>query len=272
VRRHPLLTFFGLAYLLSWLAWTPLAAAGLGWTAVRFSPYLHLLGGLGPSIAAIVVTGALDGQAGLSRLRDRCFGVRGRLPWVVFAVAAPVLLFAGSVAALVLTGHGHVAWADVGRSLEYPDLSRGTYWAANVVCYGFGEEVGWRGFALPRVQSRRTALSSALLVGLAWAAWHLPLFAFAGGLSSMGLAGAAGWLFSILTGSVLMTSLFNSSGGSLLAVALFHGVLDVVMTSPVKGALPNVMGAIITICGVGIPFVFGRVNLARVERVREPPG
>ena len=105
MRRHPLLTFFGLAYLLSWLAWTPLAAAGLGWTAVRFSPYLHLLGGLGPSIAAIVVTGALDGQAGLSRLRDRCFGLRGRLPWIVFAVAAIGGRTAEAFLVTVASGH-----------------------------------------------------------------------------------------------------------------------------------------------------------------------
>jgi hypothetical protein len=84
----------------------------------------------------------------------------------------------------------------------------------------------------------------------------------------MNLGGAAGWLFSIVTGSILMTWLFNMSRGSILAVALFHGVLDIVMTSPVKGALPSVMGAIITIWRLAIPFVYGRENLARVRRVQ----
>src|SRR6185369_15701969 len=99
-----------------------------------------------------------------------------------------------------------------------------------------------------------------------------PLFAFAGGLSSMGIAGAAGWLFSIFTGSILMTWLFNTSHGSVLAVALFHGVLDIVMTSPVKGALPFIMGAIITVSGIAIPVVFGRSNLSRAPRVQDPAG
>jgi len=266
--RRPLVSFFLLANLFSWIAWAPLVAAGLGWTTIRFSPYLHLLGGLGPLLSAIVVTAACDGRAGLTLALDRCFAVRGRFGWVAFAVAAPVLLFAVSAAALQVAGRGPVVWADVGRSVEYPELTRGVYWLANVFFYGFGEEVGWRGFALARLQARKSALTSALLIGAAWAAWHLPLFAFAGGLSSMGIAGAAGWLFSIFTGSILMTWLFNASRGSILAVALFHGVLDIVMTSPVKGPLPSVMGAGITIFGLAIPVIFGATNLARGRRVQ----
>ena len=127
------------------------------------------------------------------------------------------------------------------------------FWIANVFFYGFGEEVGWRGFALARLQARKSALTSALLISAAWAAWHLPLFTFAGGLSSMGIAGVAGWLFSIVTGSILMTWLFNASGGSVLAVALFHGALDIVMSSKVVGPLPSVMGASITIFGLAVP-------------------
>ena len=222
--RRPLLSFFVLANLVSWIAWAPLAAAGLNWTTLRFSPYLHFVGGLGPLVAALVVTGACDGRAGLLRLLDACIAVRSRLGWVAFAAAAPVLLFVVSAAVLRVAGQDQVAWADVGRSVEYPGLSRGV----------------------------------APLLGAAWAAWHLPLFAFAGGLSSMGIAGAAGWLFSILTGSILMTWLFNASRGSILAAALFHGVLDIVMTSPVKGPLSSVMGAAITLLGLGAAFILAR--------------
>ncbi len=253
------------------MAWAPLVAAGIGWTTNRFSQYWHLVGGLGPLLAALIVTTVCDGRAGLARLFDRCVSVRGRLFWVALAVTAPVLLFVVSVVALGVAGQGRVAWPDVGRSVEYPELTRGAYWLANIAFYGFGEEVGWRGFALPRLQKRRTAMTSSLFVGGAWALWHLPLFAFAGGLTSMGPGGVAGWLFSLATGSILMTWLFNASRGSVLTVALFHGVLDVVMTSPVKGALPSVMGALIMIWGLAIPFVHGRKNLSRSPRVEEPP-
>ena len=270
--HRPLLSFFVLANLLSWLAWAPLVAAGLHWTNIRCSPYVHLAGGLGPLLAALVVTAAREGRAGLTRLWEACIAVRGRLGWIAFAAAAPVALFTVSAAALRVAGQGQVAWADIGRSVEYPALSRGMYWFANVFFYGFGEEVGWRGFALPHLQARKSALASALLLAAAWATWHLPLFAFAGGLASMGIAGVAGWLFSLVTGSILMTWLFNSSRGSVWAVALFHGVLDIVMTSPVKGPLPSVMGAILAMFGLAVPFIFGATNLARERRVQASNG
>ena len=271
MRRRPLLPFFALAYLFSWVVWAPLAAHGLGWSARHASPYLHLVGGLGPLVAAVVVTAACDGRAGLASLRASAVAVRGRFSWIAFAVAAPLVLFAVAAAAQRFVWVGQVGWADLGRSVEYPALGRGAYWVANIVCYGFGEEVGWRGFALPRLQARGSALRSALLVGVAWAGWHLPLFAFAGGLSAMGAAGIAGWASSILTGSMLMTWLFNTSRGSILAVALFHGVLDIVMSSPLHGGVPFVMGALITLCGISIPILLHAENLARHARVQALP-
>ena len=126
-----------------------------------------------------------------------------------------------------------------------------------MVFYGFGEEVGWRGFALPRIQARRSALSSALLVGLAWAGWHLPLFTFSEGLSRLGIGGTVGWLMSMLTGSVLMAWFFNSSRGSVFAV--------------VVPRIATAMGAILTIGTVALVPLFGPSHLARHARTIEEP-
>ena len=79
VRRGPVLSFFVLAHLFSWLAWAPLAAGGLGFCAPHASPYLHLVGGLGPLLAAAVVTAACDGRAGLLKLAASAVAWRGRL-------------------------------------------------------------------------------------------------------------------------------------------------------------------------------------------------
>lgn len=84
-------------------------------------------------------------------------------------------------------------------------------------------------------------------MGLAWAGWHIPLFAFSEGLSRLGIGGTVGWLVSMLIGSVLMTWFFNSSCRSVLAVAIFHGVLDILMMSPVVPRIATAMGAILTI-------------------------
>ncbi len=266
---RPLLFYFVLANLLSWTAWAPLAAAGMGWTSSQFSPELHLLGGLGPLIAAAGVTYASEGRTGLARLAERSTRLRGRCGWVALSVAGPMLLFGVSALGLRIGAGMDVDWSEIGRSNEYPDLSRPEYWLANVFFYGFGEEVGWRGFALPRIQARTSAFNSALLVGCAWASWHLPLFAFAGGLSAMGVGAIAGWLFSIMTGSIVMTWLFNSSGGSVLGVALFHGVLDILMASPVRSPLPSVMGALIVLFGMALLRLYGRENLSRSPKIKD---
>ena len=104
---RPLSWFFVLANLVSWIAWAPLVAAGFRWKTIRFSPYLHLAGGLGPLVAAIVVTAACDGRVGLARVLDRSTAVvmtspaKGPLPAVMGAsiticgLAVP-LIFGGT--------------------------------------------------------------------------------------------------------------------------------------------------------------------------------
>jgi uncharacterized protein len=259
-----LLAFFALAYALTWAGWSPLVASSLGWTDTQFTPYLHLFATLGPALAALLMARA-EGRASLCRLASRLMLAPSR--WIVAAIGAPVAVFLVAAGVLLLLGYS-VNLGATGTSTEYPRLGIGTYIVANIFWYGVGEELGWRGFALPRLQRSMSATRASLLVALGWALWHLPLFAFAG-MSSMGLGAAAGWLVSIVAGSFLMTALFNASGGSVLVVALFHGTLDVLMTSPTGGPLQVTMGAVLTIAGLTVPFRFGRTNLSPRPRVMD---
>ena len=195
-------------------------------------------------LAAMIVTSLTEGQSGLTRLAKRC--AAGGL-WIIVAILIPAGLFLLATAIIALFYGAPIEWSSVGRSTEFPELPRSIYWLANVFFYGFGEEVGWRGFALPRLQSHTSALWASLLLAVGWAGWHVPLFAFSSGLSNLGLAGAGGWLLSVVLGSILLTWLFNSSGGSIGAVALFHAALDIFISSPVAAPLPNVMGATLTV-------------------------
>jgi uncharacterized protein len=267
MKRRPLALFFAFAYAVSWLFWAPAVLARLGWIGPVPSRVLHLAGGLGPMLAAIAVTVATGGRPALARLGRGC--VMGRR-WLLIAVLIPAALFFAATAIVAAFYGETIEWANIGRGTELADLPLGAYWLANLVFYGFGEEVGWRGFALPRLQSRAPALRASLLLALGWAGWHLPLFAFSPGLSNLGVAGAAGWLVSLCLGSILLTWLFNSSGGSIAAVALFHAALDIFMMSPVAPSLVNVMGAILTMGTVLLIPIFGRESLSRRPRVVEP--
>ncbi len=250
--RIPILGFFALAYALSWLAWLPLVAAARGWIDVAPSPYLHLLGGLGPAVAAAILIGRRGRPALVRWLRA---AVTAPPRWIAIAIGGPLAIYLAAAAALTLAGYS-LDLSATGRSLEYPALGVAGYAVASVIGYGFGEELGWRGYALPRLAARRSSVRATLYLAGAWALWHLPLFAFSSGMASMGPAEILGWASSIVTGAFLLTAIFHASGDRVLVVALFHGALDVLIGSPTGGPLQITMGAIATVAGIAaIPVV-----------------
>lgn len=271
-RRHPLILFFVLAYAFSWAVWAPAALLSGGTSEPQTSALLHLVGGLGPMASAFVVTALAGGYVGARELLGRVLRWRVGLGWWGLAVlGTPILFLVAAIISRILFG----TWPDFGQfghSEEFAFLGLLPYWSANIVFYGFGEEVGWRGFALPRLQTgRRSALTAALILGFFWAAWHIPLFAFVMGFDTMGLVGVPGWFISILVGSVLLAWLYNSTGGSVLIVAIFHGTLDITKSSPAGPQLANVMGALVTIWGLVVLHRAGPKELCRRCRKQEAP-
>ena len=250
---HPVLAFAILAYAISWSVWLPLLAARQGWVSWPASTYLHLWGGLGPAAAALIVTGVVDGRAGITGLRRSIMAWRGRLRWLVLAVLYPLTVFAvATVVARAIEG----VWPDLSRfgaSLEYPMLPLAVYWLANLVFYGFGEEIGWRGLAQPTLQRRHSALTAAVLVSLVWAGWHLPLFGITATYRSMPAIGFLGFYFSLLTASFVLAWLYLRSQGSILVVAVFHATFDIATTTPTTTTVvPILMGAVITVAGLAV--------------------
>jgi CAAX protease family protein len=91
------------------------------------------------------------------------------------------------------------------------------------------------------------------------------------GFDTTGLVAIPGWLFSIVTGSVLLAWIYNSMGGSILIVAIFHDTLDIAINSPSGPELANVMGALVTIWGLAVLVWAGPKNLSRGRRKQETP-
>jgi membrane protease YdiL (CAAX protease family) len=154
--------------------------------------------------------------------------------------------------------------AGFGRSREFPQFSALGFPAYNILSFGHGEEVGWRGFALPRLQTRHSAFFATLLLTLGWALWHLPLFLYRPGYVTMGAADVVGWFLSFLTGAVLLTWLYNESKGSLLVVALFHAAVDIVFTSDISSQpVITTAGVLMTCWGFIVLVVTGPNYLSR---------
>ena len=274
IRRYPLLTFFVLADAISWLIWAPLWLPYFGVTVLPTLPFHHALGALGPITAAFVVSGVETGRPGVADLARRMGLWRDRMCWLVVALCGPFAILALALIASRLAGAQSIPLADIGVSREFPQFSAIGFLVYNVLTFGYGEETGWRGFALPRLQARYSAFVSTLLLTGGWAAWHIPLFLYRPGYLTMSGAGVLGWLFSLVTGAVLLTWLFNESRGSILAVAVFHATVDVVFTSDVSSPfVVNTAGALTTVFGITVFVLAGPRYLSRkgmVVRSREP--
>ena len=217
-----LLTFFALAFVWSWTCWlfAPALKADFSVAATALS----LAGGFGPSLAAVVMVaygrGCGSGRAGLRRWLARCLQWRIGWPWALLAFVFPVV-FMG------LAGAAHVA---LGGTLP-PSPATGHVWmaAANfllifLVGGPLGEEFGWRGYALPALQTRWGWRVASLLLGAVWAIWHLPLFYSAGTVQShlpMGL-----YALSAVASSVLFAWLFNRNQGSVVPALVLHTAVN----------------------------------------------
>jgi uncharacterized protein len=246
--KYPLLSFFLLSSAISWSIWSPLLLAKQGMISSQPPQYLHLLGSLGPALAALIVTRVCNGSVGLRDLLRRMCAWRVAPQWYTIALL-PLLLF---FVAVLFTGSNSWAPQSFGRSAEYPELPALLYGIASILCYGWGEETGWRGFALPHLQTHQSAFKATIIVSCGWALWHLPLFGFIPGFSRMGIGGIFGWYFSILTGAIILTWLTNSTGGSIPIAAIFHGTMDIVFVSPASPSITNILGALITVWGIAV--------------------
>ncbi len=256
--------FFLIAYGLSWLIWSPLWLPALGITGLPVLPFNHALGGFGPMLAAFICAALEEGKAGVRRLLRSMLDMRSPSLLAVALLAPFALLAAG-----MLFVEGPFDAAGIFRNKEFPTMGFVIFLLYNLLFFGFGEEVGWRGFALPRLQRNMNALWASLLLTLFWALWHWPLFLYRPGYTSMDAAGMAGWFFSLLTGSVLLTWLFNSARGSLLVVAIFHATVDIAFTcETATPAVVAILGALITIWGIAVVLIFKPKDLSRIPRVR----
>jgi membrane protease YdiL (CAAX protease family) len=239
VRRHALVFYFLLAY------------GFTGGYALVFYVLLHInlnLLVLGPPLAAIIMTAAIEGAAGVRRLLGRIVLWRVGVQWYLFAI--PGIFVISLLGTIVLPGALASYHApSTGFLLNIPLIF--------VVSFLIGplfEEVGWRGFALPRMQRLQGPLIGSLLLGLLWACWHLPLFLvpdFASQNGGLSLASFSMLALGAIAISIIMTWVFNNTRGSLLIIMLIHNSVNV-SQGVVSGLFPGVNSNLNILIGFGV--------------------
>ena len=158
IARHPVWTFYALAYLYSWSIAVPLAAQALGLTSTHLPWALHYLTAFGPAIAAMMVARLLRTSDAERRTASISVERPRVLAWSIVGLASPLVLFEAARLSVRLAGEAAPSWPSLGAVNFLPDLGLGA-WVMWLVTSGIGEELGWRGFALPRLQRTHSALA-----------------------------------------------------------------------------------------------------------------
>lgn len=219
-----LIHFFLLTFFISWSLW--LIPVFLG----RPLPLLRIIGTFGPLFAALILSawkGRWSGAGGLKELLKPILKWRVGPGWYLFAFLATALVAAAAIVVQIVIGGGD--------ALEWNDPAQ-LYLIIPIFLYVLffsvaGEETGWRGFALPRMQKAVGPLKASLLLGFVWGIWHLPLF-----FTPDNFHQAIPFPLFVLQDvalAVVITWLYNRTGGSLLLVHLFHAASNTTL-----GVLP----------------------------------
>jgi len=211
------MAFFVLAYAISWTLLLPLTI--LGEAGVPFALLFVVVSAFGPAVAAWIVTGVVEGRSGVRRWIGRLFRWRVHVGWYLVALLIPFLLVVAAYGLYLVAGGSPVE----GWEAPSPILVLATVLVIALL-FGGQEELGWRGFALPRLQARYNALVSSLILAVIWTLWHIPNFFLPGTTQS-----ELPWLWYVLLGpavTMLLTWIFNNTRGSLLPAMLFHGAVN----------------------------------------------
>jgi uncharacterized protein len=261
IRRHPMATFLFLVFALTWMFQIPWIASTEGWLPFDFPfPLLFVMGWM-PGLAAIIVTGATSGRAGIRSLLSRILIWRVGFKWYLFPILGSAALWTAALLLDPLLG---------GTGLHLPafsvDLLVGVVISLVLIFLINSEEIAWRGFAMPRLQARHSTLAASLFLGVFEGMFHLPYFFRSS--SDQAAAGLPVFVLGSMAGAVIFTWLFNNTRGSVLLVMLFHTFINMwIEVFPAPAADQAIaqwsFNALLVVLAVLLVAVFGPARLSR---------
>lgn len=222
IKRNALFAGILLMFLFTW----PIDLANAGWLPFEVPFTVSIFVGWGFIFASLIMTGIVKGKAGVASLLRGYLRWRVSWKWYVATVCLyPIVWITGvylyaAISRAPLDFETVIAYRIFGKSANLP-LFILPWFLFDFISNG--EEIGWRGYILPRVQAKYNALASALITGLIWGFWHLPKF-----LSHFNSVAFAWFMIHTLAFSIVLTWLYNSTRGSLLLVGICHATINTV--------------------------------------------
>lgn len=226
-----LLKYFALTFGIAWALWGAAFALSPGAAATRMGPLLFLPGVFAPGIVAVWLTWRAEGPSRVRALLSRLLHWQVPARWYAFAIGyMAAIKVSTALAHRALTG----SWPAFGTDAWYVIL--GGILGSTLLFGQSGEEVGWRGYALPRLAGLYGLRRASVILGVVWALWHLPLF-FIPGADTYGQSFFV-WAMGVTALSVAFAWLYAKTNGSLLLMMLLHSGINQSL-GIVSGALPG---------------------------------
>lgn len=265
-RHKKLIVYFAMAYFFSWIVFVPLALNKHGYIFLfphdadhaRTLDVWHAIGGFGPLLSAIVTLFIFHGRTGLRNF-FRSYSIKKLTPTGWLLTLSPFIIFGIAILAEKLINGDWLSLSAFFQKNGLLDATNFLMWFFPLLSYGFGEEAGWRGFALPELQSKHPALFATFILSLFWLGWHIPTFFYRYQLSGAMLAG---FILGLFAGAIWMTFLFNYTRGSLLAVSLWHFTFNFVSMVGTEVIVASTMSTLIMVLAVFVVIKYGTKNLS----------
>ncbi|MEM2142987.1 MAG: type II CAAX endopeptidase family protein [Candidatus Thorarchaeota archaeon] len=205
--------FFLLVMLIGAMGYVPAMLSSYGIIPTDYS-VLALLGGVSPLIAALIASRRSEGPRG----PDMVFSAFGRRSfpgrWYVVAILLPVIMFAAAILLSSVSGNPY--------NLQSLNLMLFVPAFLSSIVMNVWEEIGWRGYALPKLQERHGAMTSGVVVGVFWALWHWPLFMMRDSQMLANYGSYSVFFIDSILLSLVYVWLYNSTDGNLIIPTLFH--------------------------------------------------
>lgn len=269
IKRYPLITFFIMAFGISWLFGAP-AAIFPNWPGL-----LIFFTGFGPVASAIIVVACVEGKNGVLKLVAPLFQWRVGVRWYLVVLLGPALTMGTSIFLYRLLGR------ESGMLETGPLFSiLGSNFLALVILFIFqlmivwGEEVGWRGYALPKLQAKFHPLIASIILGLLWGLWHLPSFWIAGSVHQSMSVGF--FVLATVGYSILYTWIYNGTQGSLWMMCLLHAANNTTVSTSMLFFKPITEDPVFSLAVLGLfnllVIIISGPKLGWRHRHQEHPG
>lgn len=291
IKKYPLASFFAMAFMITWT----LQLAGIVLASqqnmalsneTNFLYFIDLIKmklppeqvlayglftlGMGPLISAVMITSIVDGKDGLKKLWQQSTKWNVSVKWYLVALGLPILLSVVSVGIGWLANGGKLTY-----SFKLPIENFLPFFFYMLIFTGITEEPGWRGFALPRLQSRYNAEKASWILGILWGLWHFPFiiyYTYNTGIAPL-LISLLGLTLGIVGWTIVNTWLYNNTG-SVLIMILLHGwgntVQSYLVLSSNNMTAQTLYGILPWAIAIILIRIYGKENLSHHPRPQIP--